>query len=190
MRFRCAVVAAFLLTSTVGMAQGQRAERIPLPPPRPFDLDKSEWLPEAFRNPGAGGVVLAAIPERAEEDEWPKPATGAPAEPLFDPDEKPERPGLSMDKGTSVDCVPPRLMAVLDRVIERYGAVRVTSTWRPAWRARRNSWHRRCEAVDFRTPGVHPQTVIAFIRDMPEVGGRKVYWNGLVHIDTGPVRTW
>ncbi|WP_342362607.1 YcbK family protein [Terrarubrum flagellatum] len=164
----------------------------PLPPVRPFDIDKTEWLPEELRNPAKqeGTVVLASIPDRSDEDEWPKPPSGSPAEPLFDPNEKPDRPGLSTDPGTSVACVPERLMTVLQRVIERYGAVRVTSTWRPPWRARRNSFHRRCQAVDFRVPGVHPQTVIAFVRDMPEVGGRKVYWNGLVHIDTGPIRTW
>lgn len=190
-RLRFALAAACLLSPTIAASQQKTiAAQIPLPPVRPFDLDKSEWLPEELRNPAKAAVVLASIPDRQDEDEWPRPLSGSPAEPLFDPNEKPERLGLSTDPGTSVKCVPERLMTVLQRVIDRYGAVRVTSTWRPPWRARRNSWHRRCEAVDFRVPGVHPQTVIAFVRDMPEVGGRKVYWNGLVHIDTGPVRTW
>lgn len=189
MRQFFAAALACLALAPAASAQN-RAASPPLPPVRPFDLDKTEWLPEELRNPAKAAVVLASIPDRQEEDEWPRPPTGAPAEPLFDPDEKPEKPGLSTDPGTSVSCVPPRLMSVLQRVVERYGAVRVTSTWRPAWRARRNSWHRRCEAVDFRVPGVSPRAVIAFVRDMPEVGGRKVYWNGLVHIDTGPVRTW
>lgn len=191
MRFRFAVAAGCVLLSTAVAAQQRTgATSPPLPPIRPFDLDKSEWLPEELRNPAKAGAVLASIPDRQEEDEWPRPQSGSPAEPLFDPDERPERPGLTTDPGTSVKCVPERLMLVLQRVIQRYGSVRVTSTWRPPWRARRNSWHRRCEAVDFRVPGVHPQTVIAYVRDMPEVGGRKVYWNGLVHIDTGPIRTW
>ncbi len=193
MRFRFAALAGCLLLSLgVAHAQGRgKPSGPPLPPPRPFDLDPTEWLPEELRNPTrSGGAVLANIPARQEEDEWPRPPGGSPAEPLFDPNERPEKPGLSTDPGTSVKCVPERLMTVIGRVIEQYGAVRVTSTWRPPHRARRNSWHRRCEAVDFRVPGVHPRTVIAFIREMPEVGGRKVYWNGLIHIDTGPVRSW
>lgn len=188
---RAALAATLCLAPLSSLAETPPVASPPLPPVRPFDLDPTEWLPEELRNPaGSAGTTLAAIPERLEEDEWPKPPGGAPAEPLFDPDEQPERPGLTTDPGTSIRCVPERLMRVVQQVIVRYGAVRITSTWRPAWRARRNSWHRRCEAVDFRVPGVHPRTVMAFIRDMPEVGGRKIYWNGLLHIDTGPVRTW
>ncbi|MGL4811689.1 MAG: D-Ala-D-Ala carboxypeptidase family metallohydrolase [Beijerinckiaceae bacterium] len=170
---------------------------VPLPPVRPFDLDPSEWLPDSLRNPPKNNPAAAAQRQAAirdsseEEQEWPRRSRGAPpAEPLFNPNEKPEKPGLSTDPGTSVNCVPEQLMRVLQTVILRYGHVRVTSTWRPAWRARRRSYHRRCEAVDFRVPGVPPQTVMAFIRDNPDVGGRKVYWNGLLHIDTGPVRSW
>ena len=170
---------------------------VPLPPVRPFDLDPTEWLPESLRNPpknnpAAAAKTLAAITQRGEEEEeWPRRGRGAGvSEPVFNPDEKPDKPGLSTDPGTSVACVPEQLMRVLQSVILRYGHVRVTSTWRPAWRARRKSYHRRCEAVDFRVPGVSPQTVMAFIRDDPNVGGRKVYWNGLLHIDTGPVRSW
>ncbi|MET0604926.1 MAG: D-Ala-D-Ala carboxypeptidase family metallohydrolase [Beijerinckiaceae bacterium] len=192
MRAPLAALAGCLFLSAVDAAprSSSLTSAPPLPPARPFDLDPSEWLPDELRNPAGGGVVLANIPYRQEEDEWPRPPGGAPAEPLFDPDEKPDRPGLSTDPGTSVKCVPERLMTVLQQVIARYGAVRVTSAWRPAYRSRRNSWHRRCEAVDFRVPGVHPRIVIAYIRDMPEVGGRKVYWNGLIHIDTGPIRSW
>lgn len=170
---------------------------IPLPPVRPFDLDPSEWLPDSLRNPpknnpAAAAKTLAAITQRSEEEEeWPRRGrSAAVSEPTFNPNEKPDKPGLSTDPGTSVACVPAQLMRVLQTVILRYGHVRVTSTWRPAWRARRRSYHRRCEAVDFRVPGVSPQTVMAFIRDNPDVGGRKVYWNGLLHIDTGPVRSW
>ncbi|MGL4324232.1 MAG: D-Ala-D-Ala carboxypeptidase family metallohydrolase [Beijerinckiaceae bacterium] len=170
---------------------------IPLPPVRPFDLDPSEWLPESLRNPPKSNPAAiaqrqAAIRDGAdEEQEWPRRVRGAPVvEPLFNPNEKPDKPGISTDPGTSVNCVPEQLMRVLQSVILRYGHVRVTSTWRPAWRARRRSYHRRCEAVDFRVPGVSPQTVMAYIRDNPDVGGRKVYWNGLLHIDTGPVRSW
>lgn len=129
-----------------------------------------------------------------EEDEWPRRTRGQraalTAEPLFDPNEKPEKPGLSTDPGVSTRCLPETLQAVLTKVIERYGAVKVTSTYRPSWRARRGSYHRRCEAVDFRVPGVRPGEVLTVVKDYEETGGHKVYWNGLIHVDTGPYRTW
>lgn len=129
-----------------------------------------------------------------EEDEWPRRTPGQRAslntEPLFDPNEKPERPGLSTDPGVSTKCLPESLQTVLQKVIARYGSVKVTSTYRPSWRARRGSYHRRCEAVDFRVPGVRPGEVLAMVKEYEETGGHKVYWNGLIHVDTGPYRTW
>lgn len=98
--------------------------------------------------------------------------------------------GLSTDPGTSITCLPDRLKSILNQVISRYGGVHVTSTWRPAWRARRGSYHRKCEAVDFRVEGIAPREVLRFVSTLPETGGRKVYWNGLLHVDTGPARSW
>lgn len=112
------------------------------------------------------------------------------AEPVFDPNERPDRSGISTDPGTSITCLPPVLKGVLGKVVSRFGSVKVTSTWRPAWRARRNSYHRRCQAMDFRVPGVRPREVLNFVRTLPETGGNKVYWNGLIHVDTGPRRSW
>ncbi|MCU0902185.1 MAG: D-Ala-D-Ala carboxypeptidase family metallohydrolase [Cypionkella sp.] len=98
--------------------------------------------------------------------------------------------GISTDPGVSLRCLPVDLRRVLDAVVQRYGAVRVTSTYRPAWRARRNSLHRNCRAVDFRVPGQRPRSVLDFVKTLPETGGHKVYWNGLVHVDNGGWRTW
>ncbi|MGL4728101.1 MAG: D-Ala-D-Ala carboxypeptidase family metallohydrolase [Bosea sp. (in: a-proteobacteria)] len=128
----------------------------------------------------------------AGERQWPfrlpwqqqDPAESAPV------DNTPTGPGITTDPGTSTACLPARLKTVLNKIVARYGSVRVTSTYRPAWRARRGSYHRRCEAMDFRVPGHRPGEVMAFVRNFEEVGGRKVYWNGLIHIDTGPVRSW
>ena len=140
----------------------------------------------------AAGTLLAVEPDEDEGPEWPKltPGQKAGAEPQFDPDEKPEKPGISTDPGTSIVCLPPSLKAILNKIVDRFGAVKVTSTWRPPWRARRGSYHKRCEAMDFRVPGVRPRTVLDYARSLPEVGGNKVYWNGLIHIDTGPRRPW
>ncbi|MBX9908605.1 MAG: DUF882 domain-containing protein [Beijerinckiaceae bacterium] len=189
--------------------------RAPLPPSRPFDLDlpppqrqpvivvpappaapPAAAAPSAAAGPAApssnAGTLLAIEPDEDEGPEWPKltPGQKAGAEPQFDPDEKPEKPGISTDPGTSIVCLPPSLKAILNKIVDRFGAVKVTSTWRPPWRARRGSYHKRCEAMDFRVPGVRPRTVLDYARSLPEVGGNKVYWNGLIHIDTGPRGPW
>jgi uncharacterized protein YcbK (DUF882 family) len=135
-----------------------------------------------------------------EEDEAPAPPVGWPRrtpgqsellfEPRLTPDDDVRANGVTTDPGTSVACLPAPLKRVLAALVVRYGGVRVTSTFRPAWRARRNSFHRRCEAMDFRVPGESPRSVLAFVKTLPETGGHKVYWNGLVHVDIGPWRSW
>lgn len=130
-------------------------------------------------------------PDEDEGVEWPKLTPGQKEpEPSFDPNEKPDQPGISTDPGTSIACLPDQLKGILAKIAEKYGAVKVTSTWRPPWRARRGSYHKRCEAMDFRVPGVRPRLVLEWARSLPEVGGHHVYWNGLIHIDTGPRRPW
>lgn len=199
-------------------SQDGQMMRAPLPPQRPFDLDLtgSLTLPPIVVPPPAQGAEAPpaqapapqapgpqapapdpASPTTAEPDEdqgpeWPRltPGQKAGAEPQFDPTEKPDRPGISTDPGTSIACLPPRLKQILSRISDKYGAVKVTSTWRPLWRARRGSYHRRCEAVDFRVPGIRPSSVMDWVRTLPEVGGHKVYWNGILHLDTGPRRPW
>jgi hypothetical protein len=174
--------------------------RAPLPLQRPYDLDlpAQSTLPPVVVAPRAASIATSPTspavsePEEDEGPEWPKLAPGqkAGAEPQFDPDEKPDRPGISTDPGTSILCLPQALKDILVKVAGKYGAVKVTSTWRPPWRARRGSYHKRCEAMDFRVPGIRPRAVLDFARSLPEVGGNKVYWNGLIHIDTGPRRPW
>ena len=190
-------------------AQQGTTQMSPLPPPRPFDLDLLTRAPmpaivvpppppAAPPAPATGGTLTGAEspavsePDEDEGPEWPQLAPGqkAGAEPAFDPNEKPERPGISTDPGTSLACLPPALKQALAKVSDRFGAVKVTSTWRPAWRARRGSYHKRCEAVDFRVPGVRPRLVLDFARALPGIGGNKVYWNGILHIDIGPRRPW
>lgn len=194
--------------------------RAPLPPERPFDLDlpstslpplvvappaagasasasiapspASVTVPPAEGNPDGPDSPAASEPDEDEGPEWPQltPGQKAGAEPHFDPDEKPERPGISTDPGTSIACLPQQLKGILNKIVDKYGALKVTSTWRPPWRARRGSYHKRCEAMDFRVPGVRPRVVLDYARSLSEVGGHKVYWNGLIHIDTGPRRPW
>lgn len=191
-------------TCAAGMAFGgptaAQMMLAPLPPERPFDLDLQikPGAPPVVVVPAApieasvsGPAPTLAQPDDDEGPEWPQRTPGQLGEePAFDPDEKPDKPGISTDPGTSIVCLPPVLKAILGKISDKYGAVKVTSTWRPPWRARRGSYHKRCEAMDFRVPGVRPRTVLEWARNLPEVGGHKVYWNGLIHIDTGPRRPW
>ncbi|MBN9441015.1 DUF882 domain-containing protein [Bosea sp. (in: a-proteobacteria)] len=162
------------------------------PPAAPSPETPGSDVPLPETPPAEGTLPAIEPPDDDEGPEWPKltPGQKAGAEPQFDPNEKPDRPGISTDPGTSIACLPERLKTILGRIAGKYGAVKVTSTWRPPWRARRGSYHRRCEAVDFRVPGVRPRLVLEWARSLPEVGGHHVYWNGLIHIDTGPRRPW
>ena len=148
--------------------------------------------PASETPPAQGASPAIGESDEDEGPEWPKltPGQKAGAEPEFDPNDKPDRIGISTDPGTSIACLPERLKGILGQIAEKYGAVKVTSTWRPPWRARRGSYHKRCEAMDFRVPGVRPRMVLEWARTLPEVGGNHVYWNGLIHIDTGPRRPW
>lgn len=187
----------------LGSAAAAQMMLAPLPPERPFDLDLQikpgappiVVLPQApvGASVASGPAPTLAQPEPDDDEgpEWPQRMPGQTAEePPFDPNEKPDRPGISTDPGTSIVCLPPVLKAILVKISDKYGAVKVTSTWRPPWRARRGSYHKRCEAMDVRVPGVRPRSVLEWARTLPEVGGHKVYWNGLIHIDTGPRRPW
>lgn len=192
----------------------------PLPPPRPFDLfvpkgnltrvaptpPVATQVPAADATPRAVSNAPApprrpdiAPKSRAEDEEdepdttWPRrtPAQkDIPFEPRVTPSDDVNGNGISTDPGTSTRCLPQPLQRVLQALVKQYGSVRVTSTFRPAWRARRNSYHRRCQAMDIRVPGQGPRAVLQFVKTLPETGGHKVYWSGLVHVDTGPWRSW
>ncbi len=92
------------------------------------------------------------------------------------------------------DCVPSKLKAVIHEVSRRYGPVTINSTHRSHTKNRRiggarNSYHLRCQAVDFRVRG-DGSKVLRFLRSHPHVGGLKRYRSGYFHIDSGPRRTW
>jgi hypothetical protein len=152
--------------------------------------------PNAPVLPRSPDVAPLSRPEDEEDEpvsEWPRRTPGQRSldfEPRAPPANEVLVNGVSTDPGTSTRCLPSLLKRVLDHLVKQYGSVRVTSTFRPVWRARRNSYHRRCEAMDIRVPGQSPRAVLAFIKTLPETGGHKVYWNGLVHVDVGPWRTW
>ncbi|MGO4526164.1 D-Ala-D-Ala carboxypeptidase family metallohydrolase [Microvirga sp. 2MCAF35] len=92
------------------------------------------------------------------------------------------------------NCIPGYLREVVASVAEKFGPVSVESTHRSRgrnWRAggARHSLHLACRAVDFR---VHARArgVMAYLRGLPQVGGLKIYRNGIIHIDNGERRSW
>ena len=95
-------------------------------------------------------------------------------------------------------CVPWSLKRVLRRVAHRYGDVIVFSTWRSPWHNRRvggasNSYHKTCQAVDFKVRGANMRQVYRYVKAQSAVGGHKLYparRGGHIHIDTGPRRSW
>ena len=162
----------------------------PAPDPAPRSVANAPMPP---RRPDIAPVSRPEDEEEEPAGAWPRRTPGQRSldfEPRVTPQDDVIANGISTDPGTSVSCLPAQLKLILDRLVKRYGSVRVTSTYRPAWRARRNSFHRRCQAMDFRIPGQAPRTVLEFVKTLDETGGHKVYWNGLVHVDTGPWRTW
>lgn len=92
------------------------------------------------------------------------------------------------------NCLPADLREVVAGVAARFGPVSVESTHRSRgrnWRAggARQSLHLSCRAIDFRVR-TRIRGVMAFLRSHPEVGGLKVYRNGIIHIDNGTRRSW
>lgn len=92
------------------------------------------------------------------------------------------------------NCLPGDLREVVADVAAKFGPVSVESTHRSRsrnWSAggARQSLHLSCRAVDFRVRA-RARGVLAYLRSRPEVGGLKVYRNGIIHIDNGERRSW
>ncbi len=105
-----------------------------------------------------------------------------------------ERGSILLRDSTPTRCLPGSLTAVLADLSARFGTVSVQSTHRSSGHNRRaggarQSLHLSCRAIDFRIKS-RAQGVMAYLRSRPEVGGLKVYRNGIIHIDNGQRRTW
>jgi Peptidase M15 len=90
------------------------------------------------------------------------------------------------------ECLPAGLRNVLKDVETRFGSVMLVSTTElhtdnHSRGSVRHKLHGVCEAVDFKVTG-NRQTVVAYLRSRPEVGGVNSYGNnGVIHIDhAGP----
>lgn len=101
---------------------------------------------------------------------------------------------ITLRASAPTGCLPGDLRAVVADVAARFGPVSVESTHRSQgrnWRAggARQSLHLSCRAVDFRVRS-RVRGVMAYLRSRAEVGGLKIYGNGIIHIDNGSRRSW
>jgi len=91
-------------------------------------------------------------------------------------------------------CLPGDLKGVVADVAARFGPVSVESTHRSRGTNRvrggaPRSLHIACRAIDFRVRA-RAAGIMAYLRARPEVGGLKMYRNGIIHIDNGEPRRW
>jgi uncharacterized protein YcbK (DUF882 family) len=101
---------------------------------------------------------------------------------------------ITLRASAPTNCVPGNLRDVVASVAEKFGPVSVESTHRSSgrnWRAggARYSLHLSCRAIDFRVR-TRARGVMAYLRAHPQVGGLKIYRNGIIHIDNGERRSW
>lgn len=104
------------------------------------------------------------------------------------------RGAIELRDTAPADCLPGNLLAVVADVAGRFGAVSIESTHRSTSRNRRaggarHSLHLSCRALDFRVKA-RSRGIMAYLRSRPEVGGLKMYRNGIIHIDNGERRSW
>jgi hypothetical protein len=89
-----------------------------------------------------------------------------------------EQGSIILRASAPTQCLPGDLQAVVADVASRLGSVSVESNHRSSGRA-----------IDFRVR-TRARGVMAYLRSRPEVGGLKVYRNGIIHIDNGERRSW
>jgi hypothetical protein len=101
---------------------------------------------------------------------------------------------ITLRASAPTKCLPGNLREVIADVAARFGPVSVESTHRSQSRntragGARHSLHLSCRAIDFRVR-TRIRGVMAYLRDRVEVGGLKIYRNGIIHIDNGSRRSW
>lgn len=151
----------------------------------------------------APAMRVAALPPKAASSAPGSPGPAAiavvrpPSAPLIRPQglrvndvPVPGMPGVYMAPTARIDCLPTTLRQVLVDTASRFGHVAILNARRGRGSGARESYHYRCRAVDFRVRGVPPRAVYAFLGEQPQVGGRKIYPLGFLHIDDGPRRSW
>jgi Bacterial protein of unknown function (DUF882) len=187
--------------------------KVALPSPRPGAVQRpaeevapvgtARWsstndqLPPGVNLPGASVAApaaprLAALPSTQSTPRWT--ITDAPQlrPPGLRESETPvaQMPGVFAPPEANFDCLPVGLKQVLVDTAKHFGHVAILNAKRARGTGARASYHYQCRAVDFRVRGVPVTTVYAYLRNHPNVGGRKIYPFGFFHVDDGPVRSW
>ncbi len=187
--------------------------RIALPVPRPGAVQRAaadvapvgnaRWssttdqLPPGVTLPGSTATPpaapqLASLPSTQATPRWTMTDGPIVRPPGLRESEVPvaQMPGVFAPPEASFDCLPTGLKQVLVDTAKRFGHVAILNAKRPRGTGARGSYHYQCRAVDFRVRGVAIATVYGFLREHPNVGGRKIYPFGFFHVDDGPVRSW
>jgi hypothetical protein len=99
-------------------------------------------------------------------------------------------PGVWAPPEARFQCLPDGLKQVLLDTAKRFGHVAILNAHRGRGTGARGSYHYQCRAVDFRVRGQPVMAVYSFLRNHPNVGGRKIYPMGFFHVDDGPSRSW
>lgn len=105
-----------------------------------------------------------------------------------------EKGSIFLRESTPTRCLPAPLRSVIADLSSQFGTVSIQSTHRSRshnWQAggAPHSLHLACRAIDFRIRA-RAGGVMAYLRSRPEVGGLKIYRNGIIHIDDGERRSW
>lgn len=173
------------------------AETPPLPIPRPAHIPPVQERPKKKRSgkkidvdPGVVMTAYAPVP--------PPRGMAALSERSLKKRYAPGKLYVLADGNEDMRCVVKnaRLMRAMEKIRGHYGrAIIVESGYRsPAYnrkvRGAKHSQHMKCGAVDIRVPGVSKDALRKYARSLSEVGGVGVYVSDMVHIDTGPVRSW
>lgn len=101
---------------------------------------------------------------------------------------------ITLRASAPTNCIPGNLREVVASVAAKFGPVSIESTHRNRSRngragGARHSLHLACRAVDFRVRA-RVRGVMAYLYSHPQVGGLKMYRNGIIHIDNGERRSW
>jgi len=101
---------------------------------------------------------------------------------------------ITLRASAPTNCLPDKLREIVADVAGKFGPVSVESTHRSAGHNRRaggapHSLHIACRAIDFRVKA-RTRGVMAYLSARPDVGGLKMYRNGIIHIDNGQRRSW
>jgi hypothetical protein len=195
-----------------------KAVKIALPPARPGGVTRTaqevapvgaaKWSNAAEKLPPGvdfrGAVTLPSQPSRIEPTRLAS-LPGAPSVPRWSQTDggqiRPEglreseapvanMPGVYAPPEANFQCLPDGIKQVLMDTAKRFGHVAILNAKRREGTGARGSYHYRCRAVDFRVRGVPVRTVYAYLKQHPNVGGRKIYPFGFFHVDDGPSRSW